>query len=180
MNRHQRTAMKTAQANNAVWNHYECQDGRWLFLVLIDSDRYWPLLGRAMGRPELTEDPRFANAVERFRNSGELVKVLDEIFATRPLEKWVEPMNAERIIWAPVRTLAEAVLDENAERNGSFATVEHPQHGTFKTVAPPLRMSGHSMTGSNPAPVLAADTAAVLAEAGVDDETIALLVAAAG
>ena len=173
--RHDRRAPR-----NPLWNHYRCQDDRWLFLVMIDSERYWAAFARSIGRPELSGDPRFVNAVERYRNSRELVAILDEIFASRPLEKWVEPMNAERLIWAPVRTLAEAVGDENAERNGSFATVEHPEHGTFKTVAPPLQMSGHPMTGSNPAPMLAAHTAEVLAEAGVDDETIALLVAVVG
>ena len=173
--RHDRRAPR-----NPLWNHYRCQDDRWLFLVMIDSERYWAAFARSIGRPELAEDPRFVNAVERYRHSRELVVILDEIFASKPLEKWLEPMNAERLIWAPVRTLAEAVTDENAVRNGSFATVEHPEHGTFKTVAPPFRMSGHPMTGSNPAPVLAAHTAVVLAEAGVDDETIALLVAVVG
>ena len=69
-------------------------------------------------------------------------------------------------------------VDKNAAQTGVFATVEHPEHGTFKTVAPPLRMSGTALGGTNPAPLLAADTADVLAEVGVDDETIALLVAA--
>jgi crotonobetainyl-CoA:carnitine CoA-transferase CaiB-like acyl-CoA transferase len=170
--RHDRRAPR-----NPLWNHYRCQDDRWLFLVMIDSERYWAAFARSIGRSDLAEDPRFVNAVERYRNSRELVVILDEIFASKPLEKWLEPMNAERLIWAPVRTLAEAVTDENAVRNGSFATVEHPEHGTFKTVAPPFRMSGHPMTGSNPAPVLAAHTAEVLAEAGVDEETMALLVA---
>ncbi len=78
--------------------------------------------------------------------------MLDEIFAERPLEKWIEPMNAERLIWAPVRTLAEAIADENAEQAGSFPTVDHPEYGAFKTVAPPLQMSGHEITGANPAP----------------------------
>ena len=36
-------------------------------------------------------------------------------------------------------------------------------------------MSAHPMPGSVPAPTLGADTAAVLAEAGVDEETIAIL-----
>ncbi len=171
--RHDRRAPR-----NPLWNHYATQDGRWLFLVMIDSTNYWGPLVRAIGRPELADDPRFVGPFERFQNSGELVEVLDEVFAGRPLEKWAEPMNAERLIWAPVRTLAEAIEDENATRNGSFATVEHPEHGTFKTVAPPFQMSGYAMTGSNPAPGLAEHTAEVLSEAGVDDETIALLVAA--
>jgi crotonobetainyl-CoA:carnitine CoA-transferase CaiB-like acyl-CoA transferase len=172
--RHDRRAPR-----NPLWNHYRCQDDRWLFLVMIDSDRYWPGFTRSIGRPELAKDERFSDPVQRFRNNRELVILLDELFAERPLEKWIEPMNAERLIWAPVRTLAEATQDENAKRNGGFAVVEHPEYGRFKTVAPPLRMSGHLMEGSSPAPALSADTAAVLAEAGVDDETIALLVAVA-
>jgi crotonobetainyl-CoA:carnitine CoA-transferase CaiB-like acyl-CoA transferase len=170
--RHDRRAPR-----NPLWNHYRCQNDRWLFLVMIDSERYWTTFARAIGRADLAEDPRFVNASERYRNSRELVTMLDEIFAMKSLDDWTPVMNAERLIWAPVRTLAEAVRDENAERSGSFATVEHPEHGTFKTVAPPFQMSRHPMTGTNPAPALAADTAEVLAEAGVDDETIALLVA---
>ena len=172
--RHDRRAPR-----NPLWNHYRCQDDRWLFLVMIDSDRYWPAFTRTIGRPELAQDERFSDPVVRFHNNRALVTTLDEIFAERPLEKWLEPMNAERLIWAPVRTLAEAIADENAEQAGSFPTVDHPEYGAFKTVAPPLQMSGHEMTGAKPAPELAADTAAVLAEAGVDDETIALLVAVA-
>jgi crotonobetainyl-CoA:carnitine CoA-transferase CaiB-like acyl-CoA transferase len=170
--RHDRRAPR-----NPLWNHYRCQNDRWLFLVMIDSERYWTTFARAIGRVDLAEDPRFVNASERYRNSRELVTMLDEIFAMKSLDDWTPVMNAERLIWAPVRTLAEAVRDENAERSGSFATVEHPEHGSFKTVAPPFQMSRHPMTGTNPAPALAADTAEVLAEAGVDDETIALLVA---
>ena len=57
------------------------------------------------------------------------------------------------------------------------AAVDHPEFGKFKTVAPPFRMSGHAMTGDAPPPLLAVDTADVLAEAGIYDETIALIVA---
>ena len=63
---------------------------------------------------------------------------------------------------------------------GSFPTVSHPEWGEFKTVAPPLRMSGHDMPGTTPAPALGADTLEILTEAGVDDETIALILSAAG
>ena len=42
--RHDRRA-----ARNPLWNHYPTRDGRWLFLVMIESDRYWPELTRALG-----------------------------------------------------------------------------------------------------------------------------------
>jgi crotonobetainyl-CoA:carnitine CoA-transferase CaiB-like acyl-CoA transferase len=172
--RHDRTSPP-----NPLWNHYPTRDGRWLFLVMIEPDRYWAELCRALGRDELAEDARFAGAVERHRQSAELVKILDETFASRPLAEWTEILSKHRLIWAPVMTLAEAVADEPARSFGSFTEVLHPQAGAFRTVAPPLRMSGHAMDGSAPAPALAADTEGVLREAGVPEDRIALLVAAA-
>ncbi len=172
--RHDRRAPR-----NPLWNHYPCRDGRWLFLVMIDSDRYWPSFAKAIGRPELAADERFRGAVERYRNGRELVAILDALFAERTLEEWSAALGTERLIWAPVRTLGEAIRDENAHATGMFATVEHPEYGRFKTVAPPFRMSGHALVGDAPAPLLSADTEAVLAEAGVDDETIALLLSSA-
>ena len=146
---------------------------------MIDSDRYWPALCRALDREALATDPRFADAVARYQNARELVALLDGLFAERSLEAWGEAFARERLIWAPMRTLDEAVRDANAEATGCFATVEHPQFGRFRTVAPPLKLSAHPMPGTAVAPLLSADTAAVLREAGVDEETVALLVAVA-
>jgi crotonobetainyl-CoA:carnitine CoA-transferase CaiB-like acyl-CoA transferase len=172
--RHDRRA-----ARNPLWNHYRTQDDRWLFLVMVESDRYWPAFTRALELDALTDDPRFDGAVQRFRNNQELVRILDERFASRPLAAWTERLAKHRLIWSPVLTLAEAVHDEQANAYGSFPKVEHGSAGAFRTVAPPLKMSGHALSGTAPAPALSADTEAVLREAGVPDDQIALLVPAA-
>ncbi|MBY0402231.1 CoA transferase, partial [Myxococcota bacterium] len=172
--RHDRRAPR-----NPLWNHYPCQGGHWLFLVMIDSDRYWPALCRALDREALAVDPRFVDAGERYRHSRELVALLDALFCERSREEWALALSRERLIWAPMRTVAEAIHDANAEATGCFATVEHPQLGRFRTVAPPLELSAHPMPGTAMAPALSADTGAVLREAGVDEELVALLVAVA-
>jgi crotonobetainyl-CoA:carnitine CoA-transferase CaiB-like acyl-CoA transferase len=172
--RHDRRAPR-----NPLWNHYPTRDGRWLFLVMIESDRYWPELAKALGLPELAADERFRGGFERQRNSAELVRILDGVFRSKPLAEWTALLSKHRLIWAPVLTLAEAVEDEAAIAFGSFPMVEHPTQGAFRTVAPPLRMSGHALHGTSPAPALGADTEAVLREAGVSDDEIAVLVAAA-
>src|SRR5215470_7527312 len=171
--RHDRRA-----ARNPLWNHYPTQDGRWVFLVMIESDRYWPELVRAVGLAALERDERFKGPVERYRNSPELIRMLDAIFLSKPLAAWTEILAQHRVIWAPVLTLAEAVDDPQAEAFDSFPTVEHPAHGPFRTVAPPLQMSDHPLDGTAPAPALSADTEAVLREIGVSEEDIALLLAA--
>jgi crotonobetainyl-CoA:carnitine CoA-transferase CaiB-like acyl-CoA transferase len=172
--RHDRRA-----ARNPLWNHYPTQDGRWIFLVMIESDRYWPELVRAVGLEALERDARFKGAVERYRNGAELIRMFDEVFLSKPLAAWMEILAQHRLIWAPVLTLAEAVEDSQAEVFGSFPTVEHPTQGRFRTVAPPLQMSGHALDGTAPAPALSADTETVLREIGVSEEDIALLLAAA-
>jgi crotonobetainyl-CoA:carnitine CoA-transferase CaiB-like acyl-CoA transferase len=166
------------QARNPLWNHYRCGDDRWLFRVMIESDRYWPTFAEAVGGAELAKDERYADGFARFKHSEELIAKLDAIFAEKSRDEWAEILRAHRLIWAPVLTVAEAVADEQAAAFGSFPTVEHPEWGSFRTIAPPFRMSGTPLAGTTPAPALGADTAAVLSEAGVDDETIALLLAA--
>jgi len=164
---------------NPLWNHYPTRDGRWLFLVMIESDRYWADFTRAIGLPELAGDARFADGIERYRNGAELVRMLDGVFTSKTLAEWTQILSRHRLIWSPVLTLAEAVEDEQAGIFGSFPTAKHPDHGDFRTVAPPLRMSGHPMEAAAPAPDLSADTEAVLREAGLPEDQIALLVAAA-
>ena len=41
------------EPRNPLWNHYECKDGRWLSLVMINSAAYWPGFTRAIGHHEL-------------------------------------------------------------------------------------------------------------------------------
>jgi crotonobetainyl-CoA:carnitine CoA-transferase CaiB-like acyl-CoA transferase len=164
---------------NPLWNFYRCADERWLFLVMLDSNAYWPRLVEAIGRPELGADERFVDAVGRFKHGRALVEILDEVFATRRLAEWTSHFETQRVIAAPVRTVAEATADPVARQNGCFVEVEHPEHGTFESVAPPFQLSGFRLEGSAPAPMLSQHTEEVLREAGVDEETIALMVAVA-
>ncbi len=164
---------------NPLWNFYRCADDRWLFLVMLDSNAYWPGLIEAIDRPELAGDERFDDAVKRYKNNRALVAILDEVFATRTLAEWTEHLAGFRVISAPVRTVAEATADPQARENGCFVEVEHPEHGTFLSVAPPFQLSSFRLEGSAPAPMLAQHTEEVLREAGIDEESVAILVAAA-
>ena len=164
---------------NPLWNFYQCSDDRWIFLVMLDSNAYWPRLVEAIERPDLGADERFSDAVGRFKNSRDLVSALDEVFATRTLAEWTAHFESQRVIAAPIRTVAEATGDPMARQNGCFVEVDHPEHGRFECVAPPFQLSGFRLTGTEPAPMLSQHTEEVLREAGIGEETIALMVAVA-
>ena len=158
---------------NPLWNHYQTRDDRWLFLVMIDPDRYWKDFCRAIERPELLEQERFSDILQRYRHSAELVKLLDEVFAAHTLAEWETLLNRHALIWAPVREVGEALDDPQARALGYFSTVKHPSAGSFESVGPPLRMSAHPMPADQPAPAVGADSEAILREAGLSQGEIA-------
>jgi len=162
-----------SRARNPLWNHYRTADDRWVFLVMIESQRYWADFCDAIGRPELCADPRFDGVIVRYRNTEALCAILAEHFATRTLAEWEAALDAKRLIWAPVRTLSEALRDEQARTTGVFTRVDHPVAGAYETVTAPVRLSAHATVGARPAPALNADGEAVLAAAGLTPEEIA-------
>ncbi len=161
-----------SRPRNPLWNHYRTRDDRWIFLVMIESDRYWPILCKALGLDTLAEEERFAGAASRYRNSEELTARLAERIGERTLDEWRTALSQYRLIWAPVLTLEEAVDESAAEAAGAFQTVVHPTAGSFRSLAAPLRMSGHDLRSDAAAPVLGGDSRAVLAEAGLSEPEI--------
>ena len=164
-----------AATPNPLWNHYPVAGGRRLLLVMVDSDLYWQPLCRAVKRPDLGADPRFGDARARARVAGELVGALEETFAARPLEHWAPRLDAERLIWAPVRTVAEALADPQVRAMGYLRELEHPEAGPFTSMGPPLRMDGVVLGATPTISPFDADAEAVLREAGLADDEIAKL-----
>lgn len=168
--RHNRSA-----PSNPLWNQYRTRDGRWLFLVMVETDRYWPLVCRALDREDLAKDSRFGDATGRAKHSEQLVAEIDQTFATRDLADWAAPLRENRVIWAPAQTMAEVLEDPQAKAMGFFPELEHPEAGRFATVAPPFLLSESQMRHEVPAPELGADTQDVLSKAGLSDAEIAAL-----
>lgn len=51
---------------NPLVNNYRTADGRYIALCMLQGQRYWPGLCRALERHELIKDPRFASDANRF------------------------------------------------------------------------------------------------------------------
>ncbi len=158
--------------SNPLWNQYRTRDDRWLFLVMVETDRYWPLVCRALDRGDLETDERFSSAEGRARHSRELVAEFDRTFAEHDLGYWSGPLREHRVIWAPAQTMAEVVDDPQAQAMGFFPEVEHPEAGRFATVAPPFLLSESDIQPRAAAPLLGADTRDVLRSAGLDESEI--------
>ncbi|MCC6847033.1 MAG: CoA transferase [Deltaproteobacteria bacterium] len=156
-------------------NSYRAGCGRWFWLIGLEADRHFPGVARSVGREDLLADPRFAGARERRRECRALIAELDRTFATRPLAEWAERFDRGGVWWAPVQSLDEVVADPQARAAGAFVDVPTRDGGTQRAVASPVGFGGAPRAPRRPAPVLGADTEAVLREAGLDDAALAAL-----
>jgi crotonobetainyl-CoA:carnitine CoA-transferase CaiB-like acyl-CoA transferase len=143
---------------------------------MIEARRYWPQFCRAIERPELLEDPRFADGWQRAENSRELIAEIEATFMQRTLEEWQPVLDAGGLIWAPVKRVEEAIDDPQARAMGYFHEVEHPEAGRFETVGPPFRIQGCELGVRNAASPLGADAREVLREAGLGEAEIDALI----
>lgn len=153
---------------------YRCSDGAWLNLSAHDQ-RLWEPFCKAIGLPDLAADERFATPVDRFRNSEQLVAILDGHFGSGPYDHWAPRLDDSGIIWAKVAELPDLVDDPAARTMGMFSEVDHPEVGTFETLAAPFTLSAAEVAVRGRAPEIGEHTLEVLTERGVATERIAAL-----
>lgn len=161
---------------SALTNPYRTRDDRWLQLTIVVEDKGWPSFCAAIERPDLLEDPRFAQTPTRRANSAALVAVLDPIFAARDWQYWRKRLQAHAIPVGLIGRLSDLPTDEQATAAG--IVVETENAAMPRTLAPPFSLASATVPPARPAPALGEHTADVLREAGYSADEIAALQAA--
>ncbi len=148
-----------------LMNPYRAADGRWFFFTGLEAARHIPAVCRALDRPDLLEDPRFADAGAIRRNRTEVIALLDEIVAQHPLDVWAERFDREGVWWAPAQTPAEVVEDPQLLANGGIAEIDGGDRGGVqRSVNGPVSFSDVPLRQYGPVPRLGQHTDEVLAE----------------
>ncbi|HEX4246125.1 MAG TPA: CoA transferase [Acidimicrobiales bacterium] len=151
---------ESRQHNQApLMNPYRAADGRWFFLTGLEAGRHIGALCRALGRPDLLEDDRFASASSIRRHRSEVIAILDEIIAQRPLAEWSERFDRQGVWWAVAQAPAEVVEDPQLLANGGIVTVEG---GALRSVNGPVTFSGATGNPDATVPPLGKHTDEVL------------------
>ncbi|MFN8533938.1 MAG: CoA transferase [Dehalococcoidia bacterium] len=166
------------RANNPLFNWYLCRDGRWIALgILIDVQRHWPVFCRAIGRPELIEDSRFADTAARARHGAELVAILDDLFAEQPCDEWERRLRAGGdLTFTPMNSLADLAADPQIRANGYLIEFNHPTLGPTPATPLPIAFSATPTATPTAAPACGQHTEEILIELlGLTWEEIASL-----
>jgi len=160
---------------NPLWSSYKCKDGKWVYFVMVQADRFWKQFCAALGKTEWADDPRFATAGIRAKNCTAMTALIDEVVATRPREEWAPIFDRHELIWAPVNTDAEVLNDPQAHAIGAFAAVDHPHVPGSRVVNSPIEFGGVEPKPHRIAPELGQHTEEVALEVGLSWEDIGRL-----
>jgi len=162
-------------AGNPITNSYRTSDGRWLYLVCLQGDRFWAEVCRTVDRPDLIDDARFSEGSARFENRRECIAELDKSFGSRTLAEWRERFAGFTGVWAPVLSPSEVLEHVQAGPNGYLPEVTMASGTTFKIPAPPVQFGEVPPTPQGPAPEAGQHTEEILLEVGLGWEQIAAL-----
>ncbi|GAA5156245.1 CaiB/BaiF CoA-transferase family protein [Pseudonocardia eucalypti] len=105
----------------------------------------------------------------------ELQRIFRERFATAGTEHWVKRLEEQDLLCAPVRTLTEALADEQTEVNRMLLDMAHPVAGRVRALAAPVHLSDTPADVRRVPPRLGEHGAEVLAEHGYDEARVAEL-----
>ncbi len=147
----------------------------WIFILVLD--RQWSNMVKAIGRPELKDDPRFATSANRVRNRDHLNGILQQWLLSFPTdEAALTVLEQARIACAPVLSVVDTMKHPYFKARNMVREVPDPVLGRVTIPGFPLKFSATPELPDIQAPLLGEHGAQVLKEVlGYSDVLIAEL-----
>lgn len=151
---------------------FETADGP--IYIAIGTQRLFKVLcEKVLERPEMIDDPRFADNAARQANREALFALLADMFRKERREVWLEKTRTAGLPVGAVRTVSEAFRSPEVAARGMVAKVNHPTAGELELVASPLNFSETTKRTPTPPPLLGQHSEEILREyLGMDAEQI--------
>ena len=141
---------------------FQTSDGEIIITCSRDSAFY--SLCRAMGRPDMIQNERFAKAEARRLNKELLEDEITRFTSTRTLDECEETLNQFGVPNGRINTLTMICKDPQIAARDMIVKVEHPVAGTYQMAGSPLKFSSLTEAHYEPAPTLGQHTREILSE----------------
>ena len=168
-----REAAGSALPGIAPSNAYPCQDG-WV-LVAGNGDSIFKRLMDTIGRPDLGAAPDLADNAGRVARVQELDAAIGAWSAQRTVQQVLDALGNARVPAGKVYTAKDIAEDPHYRARDMLLSQTTRDGFTVQVPGIVPKLSATPGTIRSSAPHLGDDTDAVLAEAGLSDEQIALL-----
>ncbi len=151
----------------APYRAFQASDG--YFVIAAFTQVFWLKFIKVINRPELGQDPRFADITARKHSKDALYEIIDPIFLTKTVDEWVELFRIGDVPSARVNSVGEALECDHAKARDIVFSYDHPRLGKTRTVGTPFLANGKVWRSMLPPPTLGEHTREVLAEVAAPD-----------
>jgi benzylsuccinate CoA-transferase BbsF subunit len=140
----QRVQMRRGNRDDRMAPHncYRCRgDDNWISIA-VANDREWRALCGAMGKPDLAEDERFAEAETRWNHQDELDGIISEWSRDKDYYELMHDLQRAGVAATPSLSNKALFEDPHLEERGTFVQVDHPLLEKDWVLSPPWSLSG--------------------------------------
>ena len=155
---------------------YQTSDERTVLLSILNPEKEWPKLCRAVAKEEWIDAPRFKDVEARFAHRDELYDALAAIFRADTAASWRTRLDEAEVTYSVAYTMSEVINDEQMHANDVLTEMAPGDHFYAYTVNSPVWIEGVGKRTPRLAPKIGEHTREVLREAGFGaDEVHAML-----
>ena len=155
-------------------NVYATKDGRYIAIsasIQAMAERVF----RAIGRPEMIDDPRFRSNTDRVRHIEECDAAVAAFIGERTLDQAMAVFSAAEVTATPVYEIDQLVADPHIQERGVIVEAPDADAGSVLMHAVIPRLSETPGRLRRPAPTLGEHTREVLRAIGYTDERVGAL-----
>ncbi|RCW63201.1 CaiB/BaiF CoA transferase family protein [Pseudorhodoferax soli] len=155
-------------------NVYRSRDGIWITLVGT-SDPIFARVCSAMGRPELTTDPRFNSNAQRMQNLKELDAMIESWFLERDFDDLARQLEEQAVPFSRVYSAADVADDPHVLARKALMELVDPVLGAIPVPAPVPRFPGRHFEVPQVGPDTGQHNNEVYGRLGISDERLRAL-----
>lgn len=147
--------------------------GDGLLTLASGNEKMWRRLCRALGMPEVADNPEYRDNASRMRNRAVLRALIEGALAFRPATEWIPIINESGVPCGPVLDLRQALTHPVTLALDMVAPVVHTTLGEMNVLGQAVKVYGSEVgwLKTHP-PLLGEQTLAVLAELDYTGEEI--------
>jgi crotonobetainyl-CoA:carnitine CoA-transferase CaiB-like acyl-CoA transferase len=166
-----RTGNRHGGMAESPYNVYSAADG--FIAVLCVGETHWQSLLQALGRTDLSDDPRFSTLMERVNRMDEVDEIVQGFTRSKTRDELADVFRRFRVPFAPVRNLTEVTSDPEFHASGFLNRIDHPEYGDVVVPRSPMRYEDAVLPDIVPSGRLGCDNDQVLTDLlGLDQSSI--------
>ena len=152
----------SAHPRNAPYQAFRASDG--YFGMAAGNNNLWHLVCDVVNRDDLKKHPDYSSPTRRATNQAALCVILEEVFATEPVQHWLGAFADSGVPCSPINTFSEALADPQVEFMGWVQALTLANGVNTKTFGAPVRLDNTTLPVRMRPPELGEHTEEVINE----------------